>query len=125
MNNLKLMLKRGLALWIDLVFSALIGILLYFHYSTTYIVEPLPFVMALGVLVLMGRDIFGRSLGKCICRLKIVDIKTNSPAKCYQRILRNIAAPIIAIEALILCLKNDDRRLGDMLAGTSVEEIKK
>lgn len=125
MNNLKLMLKRGLALWIDLVLSALIGILLYFHYSITYIVDPLPFVMALGILALIGRDIFGRSLGKCIFRLKIVDIKTNYRAKCYQRILRNIAAPIIVIEALILFIKNDNRRLGDILAGTSVEEIKK
>ena len=124
MNIPKIAWKRGLALWIDLFFSTGISMLLFGFYSDTFVMDSLPFIMTVGGLMLLCRDLFGRSLGKLIMGLQIVDTRTNSRAKCYQRILRDITLPITVIEMFIYISKNDNKRLGDMLAGTSVEEIK-
>jgi uncharacterized RDD family membrane protein YckC len=67
-----------------------------------------------------NKDIYlGRSLGKRILKLQLIDIKTNQPAsalKCFIRNLTIIAWPIEGIVALV----NNERRIGDFIAGTKL-----
>ena len=124
MSISKLLLKRGVALWIDLLISTLICMLWYERLSTIYVMDEFPFVITLGLILMVGRDIFGRSLGKCIMGLKIIDINTNLPARLYKRIVRNFTFPITVVEAIVLLSQNNNSRFGDTLSGTRVESIK-
>lgn len=67
-----------------------------------------------------NKDIYlGRSIAKRMLKLQIVDIKTNQPAnplKCFVRNLTIILWPIEVIAALI----NNERRIGDFIAGTKL-----
>ena len=122
MNISRITIQRGVALMIDLMISTFISMALHSFLCLIYNTDEFTFVMFLGILLLITRDIFGRSIGKYMLGLQIIDVKTNSPAKLSQRLLRNITAPITSIEALILIAKNNNRRFGDVLAGTTVEE---
>lgn len=125
MNIPKITWKRGIAFCIDLLFSTAISMLLFVSGSQVEDVDFLPYLLTVGGLTLLSRDVFGRSLGKFIMGLQIIDTKTNSRANSDQRLLRNITTPFTIIEVLIYICRNDNKRLGDVLAGTSVEEIKK
>ena len=67
-----------------------------------------------------NKDIYvGRSIAKRMLKLQVVDTKTNKPAnplKCFVRNLTVILWPIEGIVALI----NNERRIGDFLAGTKL-----
>ncbi len=67
-----------------------------------------------------NKDIYlGRSIAKRVLKLQIVDIKTNKPAnplKCYVRNLTLVFWPIEVIAGLI----NNERRIGDFIAGTKL-----
>lgn len=67
-----------------------------------------------------NKDIYlGRSIAKRIIKLQIVDIKTNKPAnpiRCFVRNLTLILWPIEVIVGLI----NNERRIGDFIAGTKL-----
>ena len=125
MDISKIAWKRGIAFYVDLAFSTAISMLLFLYHSQTYVVDSIPYIVTVGGAMLLCRDVFGRSLGKLIMGLQIIDTKTNSRANFGQRLLRNITTPFSIVEMLIYIYKNDNKRLGDMLAGTSVEEIKK
>jgi uncharacterized RDD family membrane protein YckC len=67
-----------------------------------------------------NKDIYlGRSIAKRILKLQLVDVKTNTPAnpiKCFIRNITTILWPIEGIVALI----NNQRRIGDYIAGTKL-----
>ena len=73
-----------------------------------------------GFSLYFNKDIYqGRSPAKRILKLQIVDIKTNRPAnplKCFVRNLTIIVWPIEVIVGLI----NNERRIGDFIAGTKL-----
>ena len=75
---------------------------------------------ALGINVYFFKDsINGRSPGKRITKLQVIDNKTNmaaSPLKCF---IRNIFIIIWPIEGIISII-NPSRRIGDFVANTKV-----
>ena len=124
-KNFRILLKRVVALYIDLFISEAIATVLYEMYKPIcdYEMDYIPFVLAVALVALLCKDLFDRSIGKRIMRLCILDIKTNSSPKLYQRVLRNITAPITVFEGVLVFMNNENRRLGDVLAGTVVDEI--
>jgi uncharacterized RDD family membrane protein YckC len=67
-----------------------------------------------------NKDILnGRSPGKRICRLQVVDAITNQTAKPLKCLLRNLTIIIWPIE-VVITLFNPTQRLGDKLAHTKV-----
>ena len=61
----------------------------------------------------------GRSLAKRFMKLQIVDTKTEMPASAFACFIRNLTIIIWPIEVLI-SLFNQDRRIGDFIAGTKL-----
>lgn len=67
------------------------------------------------------RDLLkGRSIGKRLMKLKIVDIKSGQPANLVQCFLRNVTSLIGPVDFFYYHKKGF--RLGDRLAGTAVVE---
>ena len=65
----------------------------------------------------------GRSLGKHFTGCRVVDLKTGKPAPASRSILRNLPflIPFFSIvELATASIRPDSRRLGDLLAGTTV-----
>ena len=67
--------------------------------------------------------ISGRSFGKHLSGCRVVDLKTGKPAAAGQSIIRNLPflIPLFSIvELATASIRADSRRLGDMLAATTV-----
>ena len=116
----KTLLFRAIALGIDAIIIAGIIIplllILFGENSLDYVYLG---IFAACVFVVL-RDIFGKSIGKYLMGLNIVDIKSNERAKFYQRLLRNITAPITIAEGIILLASKRHSRIGDNIAKTKV-----
>jgi uncharacterized RDD family membrane protein YckC len=64
------------------------------------------------------KDIYqGRSIAKRAFKLQLVDARTGMPANSVRCFLRNITSVLWPIE-VIVALINNERRLGDFIAGT-------
>ncbi|MBI3220090.1 MAG: RDD family protein [Bacteroidetes bacterium] len=78
------------------------------------------YIMIIGFAVYFCKDsIHGRSPGKRILKLQVVDNATGiaaSPIKCF---IRNLFCVLWPIEALV-ALVNTERRIGDFVAGTKL-----
>lgn len=67
-----------------------------------------------------NKDIcMGRSFAKRILKLQIIDIKTGLPANSLKCFLRNLTIIIWPVE-VIVGLVNNERRIGDFIAGTKL-----
>lgn len=79
------------------------------------------FYMSLtGFALYFCKDVFqGRSPGKRITKLQIVDFKTSEAANPLRTVVRNLFCIIWPLE-VIITLINPGRRLGDLVAGTKV-----
>lgn len=113
--------RRFIAFMIDIfILEAL------FLYTLPWTLGPYPtfrgsFILISGLYgVLIIRDVLcgGRSIGKRIMKLYIVDEK-NQKAAFWRLLLRNITLMIMAIDGIAILTMQ--RRLGDMLAKTNVE----
>ncbi len=113
---------RAIAFWIDMaimlfgVMTVDLSVFGYTGFSSrhTYI------IMLVGMGIMVFRDVWGRSIGKKLLKLKIVNHKDGSKAKFYQRLLRNITSFIMVVEVVFVLIRSDRRRLGDLIAGTDV-----
>ena len=74
----------------------------------------------MGNLLMILRDLLGRSVGKCIMKLKIVNFDNEASPTLWQRLIRNITGPIAFVDVFFILLRKDHRRLGDILAKTNV-----
>lgn len=75
------------------------------------------------MIALINKDFFGgQSAVHRLLGFKVIDVKTNEQASKLKCMLRNITAPIWMIEVFFL-LVNPKRRLGDIIAGTSLIKI--
>lgn len=63
--------------------------------------------------------LLGRSVGKRILKLQVVNIESGEPAGPLKCLLRNITMPFWPIE-IIAALINNERRIGDYIAGTKL-----
>lgn len=111
-----LLFKRGIAFLIDMIVIACM-----FSVVTSTVVTDMETMMkwgwaiGLGIYVLiLLRDLFGRSLGKKILGLELLDSQGNKP-KLWKRILRNITFAFFQVEILVVALSSDHQRLSDQL----------
>ena len=75
------------------------------------------------MVALINKDFFGgQSIVHRHLGYKVVEVKTNEEAGKLKCMLRNVTAPLWIIEVVFL-LVNPKRRLGDIIAGTSLIEI--
>jgi hypothetical protein len=75
------------------------------------------------MVALINKDFFGgQSIVHRHLGYKVVEVKTNERASKLKCMLRNVTAPLWIIEVVFL-LVNPKRRLGDIIAGTSLIEI--
>ena len=110
--------SRAAAFLVDVVVSFLIILLLSKVLSVeTYILSRYLIVM------LLFRDIFGKSLGKFLLGITIVDFRTGKKANIWQRLLRQLTLPIIAAEMIVVISTKDKRRLGDYWAKTDLKVV--
>ena len=117
----KTLLFRGVAFAVDTMICTFISIICLEFLELLITLSSYKFSIALGMLLLIFRDVFGKSLGKLLLGLEIVDIKSNKKAKLYQRLLKNITAPLTVIEGPIALLRKDKKRLGDIVAKTETK----
>ncbi|TRX34895.1 hypothetical protein FNW21_15855 [Flavobacterium restrictum] len=95
-------LNQGNFVWVDIIFSISFSLMM---------------------ITLINKDFFGgQSTVHRLLGFKVVDVKTNEQASKLKCMLRNVTAPIWMIEVIFL-LVNPKRRLGDIIAGTSLIEI--
>ena len=94
--------NQGNFVWVDIIFSISFSLMM---------------------IALINKDFFGgQSTVHRLLGFKVVDVKTNEQASKLKCMLRNVTAPIWIIEVIFL-LVNPKRRLGDIIAGTSLIEI--
>ena len=99
---------------ISLAFSFLPGKFEYLSFSIS-IVEGV-----IVVITVLNKDLCnGRSIAKRVLGYQIIDIKTNEVASDFKCMLRNITFFIFPVEVIFTLLKNE-RRFGDLIAGTKV-----
>lgn len=91
-------------------------------FKWTDLITLVPF--SLMMMALFNKDFFGgqsvvhRQLG-----YKVMDAKTNQIASQVQCLVRNVTGPIWPIEAIFI-LVSPKRRLGDIIAGTILIEVR-
>ncbi len=130
--NFDLLIRRFLAFVIDwnIMFGVAMALMFfgpgsnpeYFINPSIKMLSSAGFLMGLAWLPLycLFKDcLFGRSLGKLICGLTILNSETGEKAAFGSLILRNITYVIVQIEGIIV-LVNKGKRLGDSIAKTQV-----
>ena len=61
------------------------------------------------------------SLGKRVCGLRVVDVRTGAPCRPLQSLVRNLLLLAVGtVELLVPFFRSDGRRIGDTVAGTLV-----
>jgi uncharacterized RDD family membrane protein YckC len=82
------------------------------------------YALIFGMSLYLNKDMFrGKSIAKRSFKHEVIDIKTGEVASPLKCLLRNITIPVWPIE-VIAVLVNPSRRIGDYIAGTSVEPIR-
>ena len=120
LKNNAVLIFRGIAYFIDTLIStiATMGIIVILkgklHFEDIYLVIGIAFTL------LIFRDIFGKSLGKFLLGMTIVDYKNKNKAKFYQRLLKNITVPLSMVEIPIIIFAKNHKRIGDRLAKTEI-----
>lgn len=117
----KTLLMRGIAFGIDTLISTTMAVLINCIIFKTISLQNITPTIIIGFTLLILRDIFGKSIGKYILGLNIIDITTNKKTNVFKRLLKNITTPITIIEIPICLLRADNKRLGDLLAKTSIK----
>jgi len=85
-----------------------------------------PYVFILIVFFYLNKDfIKGKSLGKRILGFRVIDLKTENPATELQCFIRNLTICIAWPLEVIIGFINPERRIGDFIANTKVEESEK
>lgn len=64
----------------------------------------------------------GRSFGKRIAGIQVFDLRSGKPATGLQTLARNLTLVLFPVEVLFVLLRQDSRRMGDLLAGTYVAD---
>lgn len=118
--------KRFVSLVVDLLLMALImaflSLIKALISSFQEIESNIDFVVLISYSLLLNKDIhFGKSFGKKFNDLRVVSIKTGNIASPIQCAIRNLFFMIWPLEGIILIF-SPKRRIGDLVAGTMVQE---
>lgn len=118
-----LLFKRGIAFLIDMIIIA--GV---FSVVTSTVVTDIAAMAQWGWAIRLGmymlillRDLFGRSLGKKLLGLDLLDTQGKKPPL-WKRILRNITFIIFQVEIIVVALNGDHQRLSDQLLHLRVSD---
>ena len=110
-----MLLKRAIAFWIDVMLASIIVIF-------PIIMFDLPRAFSLiGYILVIMKDISGKSVGKRLLKIKLVDTSGQQPLGKGSLILRNVSLILWPIEGIIMFF-NHGRRVGDLIGGSMVEE---
>lgn len=120
LNNKTVLIFRGIAFIIDAMLCASIAIAILFILKGGLHLQDNYLTIGIGLTLFILRDIFGKSLGKYLLGMTIVDSKTQNKVKFYQRLLKNITAPLSIIEIPMIIFAKDNKRIGDRLAKTEI-----
>lgn len=82
------------------------------------------FTLPFGYFVLSDALPNGQTIGKKILGLSVVSKSTGKPCTIFQSIVRNIFTPILGVIDAVLIFGKKRQRLGDIMAGTIVIDIK-
>ena len=120
MNFKTTLVKRIIAMFIDLSIVGGIGALLGFMFE---FLNVLDFSFEISILILLLKDLYNTngSLGKNILKLKVQSSGVGTDVTKLYRILRNITLAIYPIE-LIIAFFNQGKRIGDLIFKTEVIE---
>lgn len=81
------------------------------------------YAMIFGMSLYFNKDMIqGKSIAKRASKLEVVDIKTGKVASSLKCLVRNLTIVIWPIEVIVVLI-SPSRRIGDFIAGTSVEYI--
>ena len=116
----KTLIFRGFAFAIDTIVCAVIAIGMFKIVSLYVTLDSYYLGIVIGILLLTFRDIFGKSLGKYLLEMSVVDAKTKTSVKFYKRLLKNITVPITIIEIPMVIFTKEHKRIGDKLSKTEV-----
>lgn len=116
--------KHILAAFIDYIIILVILIISMLGMGGTPSFKQTAVFFGVTVSSFVFKDLFfaKASLGKRIFRLRIFSVSTGVPATVWQVILRNVTlVALLPVEMTMLFIQN--RRVGDMIAGTEVKSI--
>ena len=68
----------------------------------------------------MLKDLSGNSLGKRITGFKVISVIGDEKPKITQLLVRNLFVFFIPFDAMMILLRSDHRKIGDLLAKTTV-----
>ena len=68
----------------------------------------------------MLKDLGGNSLGKRITGFKVISVIGDEKPKITQLLVRNLFVFFIPFDAMMILLRSDHRKIGDLLAKTTV-----
>lgn len=112
--------KRIISSTVDL-FSLALGAMI-FSVVEDFTFTPPVYTAIILFSIFVNKDIyFGKSIGKYFNGTRVVSVKTGSAASPIQCSIRNLFILIWPLEAIIL-LFSPKRRIGDIVAGTKVQE---
>ena len=114
--------KRILAFLIDFLIAmlliAIIGSISMINFTSIILSKIYGIVLIVSVFSLYFKDIInGKSVGKRIMKIKVVDFKENTPST-FRLFIRNVTLCIWPIEFLRVLLGKE--RFGDIIAKTKV-----
>lgn len=112
--------KRIISSIVDL-FSLTIGSMIFSVVENFTFTSPVYSAVILFSMFINKDIYFGKSIGKYFNGTRVVSIRTGNAASPIQCSLRNLFILIWPLEAIIL-LFSPKRRIGDIVAGTKVQE---
>lgn len=79
-------------------------------------------MLILGLSAFLAKDIFnGRSIGKRVLKLQVLDQRTSLPLTPLKSVLRNITTIVLLPLEVIAIIVNPERRIGDKFVGSCVQ----
>ena len=116
-------ITRLVAAYIDNFLAAMLSIpVMYLFYLHRSILTFIPLILVYMSLLII-KDIPILHIGKRVFRYDVFDSRTGATATVRQRILRNVTLLIWPVEAIVLLLSPDGRRISDRLLKTEVKQI--
>lgn len=115
-----LIVFRGCAFAVDTMICSGIMMVIVGIFHKIPILGTMPFMIGIAFILMFFRDVFGKSIGKYLFGLNIVDLRSKNKAKFYQRLLKNITVPFSIIEIPIVVFSKKHQRIGDLLAKTEI-----
>lgn len=119
--------KRFLSFLIDAIIFSIISIILMVILSRIGILKENFNFNIVGPFVFWSlfifKDLKGKSIGKYILKLQVIDCKTQKIASPLKCILRNLFYFLSMLDLIFVCYHFQGRRLGDYIAGTKVTKL--